>query len=298
MLVSIVIRTLNEGRYLSELLGGIVSQERDGFDLEIVIIDSGSTDSTLSVAASFNARITHITKDVFTFGRSLNMGSDFAKGDILVYVSGHCVPSSDDWLKNLINPILNGAATYTYGRQIGRDTTQYSERKIFEKYFPAMSNIPQKGFFCNNANSAISRKTWCGFKFDEEVTGLEDMELSKRICDDGGQVAYVAEACVYHIHNEHWHQTRRRYERESIALQLIMPEVHINLMDMCRYICAAIISDTRAAIKERCFLKEVFGITKFRIAQYTGAYRGNHEHRALSKKRKENYFYPNNTLQD
>lgn len=298
MLVSVVIRTLNEATYLEELLRVIDLQTKDDFDVEVVIIDSGSTDRTLAIAESHGCRITFITKDQFTFGRSLNMGSDFARGDILVYISGHCVPASDIWLKNLINPILNGAATYTYGRQIGRDTTKYSERKIFEKYFPSISNIPQKGFFCNNANSAISRKTWCLFKFDEEITGLEDMELSKRICDDGGRIAYVAEACIYHIHNEHWHQTRRRYERESIALQLIMPEVHINIMDMCRYIFAAIVSDIRAAIKERCFLKEVFGITKFRIAQYTGAYRGNHEHRALSKKRKENYFYPNNTLKD
>tara|TARA_B100001057_G_scaffold497660_1_gene602396 strand:- start:1482 stop:2378 length:897 start_codon:yes stop_codon:yes gene_type:complete len=298
MLVSVVIRTLNEATYLDELLQVIGLQIKDDFDVEVVIIDSGSTDGTLGIAESHGCRVTFITKDQFTFGRSLNMGSDFARGDILVYVSGHCVPSSDDWLKNLINPIINGTATYTYGRQIGRDTTKYSERKIFEKYFPSTSNIPQKGFFCNNANSAISQKTWRAFKFNEEITGLEDMEMSKRICYEGGQVAYIAEACIYHIHNEHWHQTRRRYERESIALQLIMPEVHINLMDMCRYICAAIISDISAAIKEGCFLKEVFGITKFRIAQYTGAYRGNHEHRELSKKRKENYFYPNNTLKD
>ena len=298
MLVSVVIRTLNEATYLDELLRVIGSQIKDNFDVEVVIIDSGSTDGTLSIAESHGCRITFITKEQFTFGRSLNMGSDFATGDILVYVSGHCIPSENTWLMKLIKPIRDGTAGYTYGRQIGRDTTKYSEEKIFEKYFPFESKIPQNGFFCNNANSAIDRKIWSEYKFDEKVTGLEDMELAKRYCDQKGKVAYVAEACVYHIHNETWSQTRRRYEREAIALQLIMPEVQIGFFDMLRYIWVSVISDCETAVTEGCFTKEFTGIIKFRIAQFTGSYRGNHDHRTLSKKRKENYFYPAKTLQD
>lgn len=298
MLVSLVIRTLNEEDYLKELLTAIINQKLDGFNIEIVIIDSGSTDATLSIAESFDARITHITKDEFTFGRSLNMGSDFSNGDILVYISGHCIPSTNQWLCNLVKPIKDGVAQYTYGRQIGRDTTKFSEQKIFNKYYPPTSKIPQSDFFCNNANSAIRRDIWHKFKFNEQVTGLEDMELSKRLCQQEGKVAYVAEACVYHIHNEQWSQTRRRYERESIALQVIMPEVHVSLMDMIRYIWVSIISDSKAALQERCFKKEFIGIIKFRLAQFIGSYRGNHEHRTLSNKRKENYFYPKSTLKD
>jgi hypothetical protein len=226
------------------------------------------------------------------------MGSNFANGDILVYISGHCVPTDSMWLMQLTKPIVDGLAGYTYGRQIGRDTTKYSEKRIFGKYFPLESKIPQNGFFCNNANSAIDRKIWSEYKFDEQVTGLEDMELAKRFCDQKGKIAYVAEANVYHIHNETWSQTRRRYERESIALQLIMPEVQIGIFDMIRYLWISVTSDSRAAIYDGCLFKEFFGIIKFRLAQYTGAFRGNHDHRELSKKRKENYFYPTKTLQD
>ena len=298
MLVSVVIRTLNEATYLDELLRVIDSQFKDDFDVEVVLIDSGSTDGTLSISEGHGCRITFIKKEEFTFGRSLNMGSGFAKGDILVFISGHCIPSENTWLMKLIKPICDGTAGYTYGRQIGRDTTKYSEEKIFEKYFPDESKIPQNGFFCNNANSAIDRKIWSEYKFDEQVTGLEDMELAKRYCKQKGKVAYVAEACVYHIHNETWRQTRRRYEREAIALQIIMPELQIGFFDMFRYIWVSVISDCKAAAIEGCFTKEVTGIIKFRVAQFTGSYRGNHDHRVLSKKRKENYFYPTKTLKD
>ena len=298
MLVSIIIRTLNEAMYLDELLRVIGSQTTQNFDVEVVIIDSGSTDKTLSIAKRHGCRITFITKDQFTFGRSLNMGSEFAGGDVLVYVSGHCIPTTNTWLMNLIKPIRNGTAGYTYGRQIGRDTTKYAEDKIFKKYFPSESKIPQNGFFCNNANSAINRRVWSEYKFDEQVTGLEDMELAKRYCDQKGKVAYIADACVYHIHNETWSQTRRRYEREAIALQQIMPEVQIGFFDMLRYIWVSVIADCKAAITEGCFVKEVTGIINFRIAQFTGSFRGNHDHRALSRKRRENYFYPTTTLKD
>ena len=76
-MISVVIRTLNEEKYLEQLLSAIQSQDKEGFDIEIVIIDSGSTDKTLFIAKKFEARITYINKSDFTFGRSLNYGSDF-----------------------------------------------------------------------------------------------------------------------------------------------------------------------------------------------------------------------------
>ena len=132
--------------------------------------------------------------------------------------------------------------------------------------------------------------------FDEEVTGLEDMELAKRYVEDGGKVAYIADAVVYHIHNETWAQTRRRYERESIALKKIMPEIQISFYDMLRYICVGIYTDAKIAIFNKCFFKEILDIIKFRLAQFSGSYRGNHTDRELSKERKEIYFYPNKKL--
>ncbi len=295
MLVSIVIRTLNEEKYLEELLSSLENQEKEDFNIETVIIDSGSTDRTLDIAKNFNCRVTHISKNEFTFGKSLNMGSEFANGGILVYISGHCIPTDRYWLKNLIKPLLERLSDYTYGGQIGRDTTKFSESRIFEQYFPKKSKIPQNDFFCNNANSALNRDVWSLYKFNEEITGLEDMDLAKRIFLDNRKISYVSEASVYHIHDESWSQTRRRYERESIALQKIMPEINVSFFDMIRYISLSIINDCIAAKNESLLLKELFGIIRFRAAQYSGIYRGNHEQREISKRRKENYFYPSNS---
>lgn len=296
-LVSIVIRTLNEEKHLTELLSSIKKQDTSVFDIETVIIDSGSVDKTLEIAKKFDCRITYIKKEEFTFGKSLNDGCDFAKGEYLVFVSGHCIPVNENWITNLVKPLVN-ECNYTYGRQLGRDTTKFSERQLFDKYFPEKSRIPQIGFFCNNANAAIRRDAWLAHRFNEELTGCEDMYLAKLLVDSGKKIGYVAEAPVYHIHDESWNKLKVRYEREAIALQQIMPQVQVSLWDMISYITVGILSDIKIASQKTVLRKELKSIVMFRFAQYYGAYVGNKNHRKLSQSMKYKYFYPRATDMD
>ena len=61
------------------------------------------------------------------------------------------------------------------------------------------------------------------------------MGLGKRLVLGGLSIAYNAESSVYHLHEKNWGNVKNRYLREFIALQKIMPEVHINLPDFIRY---------------------------------------------------------------
>ena len=290
--VSIVIRTLNEAEHLPALLAGIAQQSYAGGAIETVLVDSGSTDGTLEIAERFGAHIIHIKREDFSFGRSLNMGCDAATGDALVFVSGHCIPLDPFWIANLVGPLGAGIAAYSYGRQVGGETTKFSESRIFAKYFPKESKIPQQGFFCNNANAAILKRDWEKFRFDEQLTGLEDMHLAKQLVGAGRAVAYIAEAPVNHLHNESWPQVKRRFEREAIALQQIMPEVHVSFVDFLRYTAAAILLDFGAALEARRLRKVAMDIMRYRTMQFWGSYRGSHITRQLSHKARENYFYP------
>ncbi len=292
MRASIVIRTLNEAEYLDDLLLMIGRQRTNGIEIETVLVDSGSTDGTLAIAERHGCRVTTITKAEFSFGLSLNRGCDFASGDILVFISGHCVPVGTDWLQVLCQPLVDGVASYSYGRQIGDDDSNYSERRIFAKYFPDTSDIPQEGFFCNNANSALLRDVWEKHPFDETLTGLEDMELAKRLVGQGHKIAYVAEAPVFHHHQESWAQVRRRFEREALALRSIMSEVHLSRLDVLRYVLTSVIGDWRAAARNGVRSTSRMDMLRYRWNQYLGSYIGNHEHRRLSQRAKERFFYP------
>lgn len=293
MLVSVIIRTLNEERHLDELLVAISTQESDLFNVEAIIVDSGSTDRTLTIAESHNTRITYIEKEQFSFGRSLNIGCDFADGEILIFISGHCIPASNSWLHELCLPIYEKSVEYTYGRQLGRDSTKFSERQVFDKYFPVYTMAPQSGYFCNNANAALLKSCWKKHHFDESLTGLEDMFLAKKLVDDNGLVGYISSAPVYHIHDESWAQVVCRYEREAIALQKISPEIHMTFTDFMSCFISSCLSDFGIALQEKVFFKELKDILMFRFFQYWGGYKGNHIHRKLSQQAKRKYFYPN-----
>jgi L-ascorbate metabolism protein UlaG (beta-lactamase superfamily)/glycosyltransferase involved in cell wall biosynthesis len=290
--VSIIIRTLNEARHLEDLLIKIGKQQANGINYEVIIVDSGSTDRTLDIAARYGCRIFHIAREDFSFGRSLNMGCREALGKILVMISGHCVPVDEHWLKNLCQPIQDGFSQYSYGRQIGGPNTHISEACIFAKFFPQESCIPQVGFFCNNANSAMLKSAWEKNIFDEGLTGLEDMDLAKRLVKGGGLIAYKADAAVFHYHYESWPQVRRRYERESIALQKIMPQVHFTLTDALLFFVNSVWSDCRWSYQNKLKTLPLINIILYRWNQYLGSWIGNHQHRQLSKAEKERYFYP------
>ncbi len=292
MKLSIVIRTLNEERYLPKLLAALREQVLNGVLVETIVVDSGSTDDTIEIAKSYGCELLHIKKQDFTFGRSLNQGCEISSGAILVFISGHCIPEHKYWLSNLISPLINKSVSYVYGRQKGGESTQFSESQIFSKYFSALDKIPQDGFYCNNANAAILRDVWVKYRFDEELTGLEDMDLAKRITEDGLLVGYTSDAAVFHYHAESWRQISRRFEREAIALQKIMPQVHVNFFDIFRYILMGIFMDFVEALRRKVFWKNCYSIVMYRLHQYIGTYVGNHKHRMISQFDKENYFYP------
>jgi len=293
MRVSVVIRTYNEQKHLRQLLEGIQSQTGDGLEVETVLVDSGSTDGTLAIASEFPVRVVGIRKEDFSFGRSLNIGCAAATGEALVFVSGHCIPAGPRWIADLVAPLGRDGIVYTYGGQLGDESSRFSERQIFQKYFPpGTSRLPQQGFYCNNANAALRRDVWAEHRFDEDITGLEDMHLAKRLVAQGMKIGYVAAAAVYHLHSETWAQVRRRFEREAIALQHIMPEVQLRRRDVVRYFVSAVLLDMGAALQQRSWRADAAGIIAYRFQQFTGSYRGNHFHRQLSRDMKDAYFYP------
>jgi glycosyltransferase involved in cell wall biosynthesis len=289
---SIIIRTLNEEKYLSQLLDLIKLQKIDNHTFEIIIVDSGSNDNTLLIAKNHNCIIEKINKNDFSFGRSLNLGCKISTGDILIFISGHCLPTNDNWLINLIMPIFNKKAVYAYGKQIGNDTSKFSERMIFEKYYTNTSKLQYNDIFCNNANAALLKSQWLITQFDENLTGLEDMYLAKKLISLNLSIAYVNEACVLHLHDESWRKIKNRFEREAIALQKIMPEIQMSFYDFLRYLFSSVVFDLVAAFKNKILLKYFKEIILYRFFQYWGSYNGNKRHRILSNKIKEIYFYP------
>lgn len=287
---SIIIRAYNEGRHLEGVLRRVGRQRVK--PLEVILVDSGSTDGTVGIAERHGCRIVRIDKADFTFGRSLNVGCRAALGNVLVFLSGHCYPQDDRWLDGVLAPFSDQRIGLVYGRQRGGRVTRFSEHRHFAKTFPRASAIPQEGFFCNNANCAIRRSLWQERPFDEALTGLEDLEWARWMATRNYRAAYSAEAGVFHIHEEKWPQVFRRYEREAIALKQIFPDFTFSLFDFARLFAHSAVLDLGAARQRGQLLARTREIIAFRACQYWGTYRGAHYHRKLTRAIKEKFYYP------
>ncbi len=115
--VSIVIRTKNEAGFIEETLEKVREQEFRG-KYEIIMVDSGSTDSTLDIIKKYDVKLLLIPEEGFTYGRSLNIGTSNANGTFIVNLSAHALPTDTKWLTNLITGFENHNVAGVYGRQL------------------------------------------------------------------------------------------------------------------------------------------------------------------------------------
>lgn len=289
MKCSIVIRAYNEEKLIGRLLEGIKQQTVK--DVEIILVDSGSTDTTVSIAESFGAKVVHIPPAEFTFGRSLNIGIKFATREFIVIASAHVYPVYPDWLETLLRSFQDSQVALTYGKQRGYAGSKYSEHQIFHQWYPDASTLDQATAFCNNANAAIRKSLWEKHPYDETLTGLEDLEWAKWAKGQGYKIAYVAEAEIAHIHNETPHGVYNRYRREAMALRRIYPEAHFNFYDFVRLTITNILSDLWHATRERVLLKSLASIFWFRFSQFHGTYIGHRETSLVTPQLRETFYY-------
>jgi rhamnosyltransferase len=286
---SLVIRAYNESTHLGRLLEGITHQTVK--DVEVILVDSGSTDSTVAIAESYGARSVHIRPEEFTFGRSLNLGVRAATRELVVSASAHIYPVYPDWLESLLRPFEDDKVALAYGKQRGPETAKFSEQQIFHQWYPDLSQPRQETAFCNNANAAIRKSLWEQNPYAESLTGLEDLAWAKWAKEQGHAIAYAAEAEVIHVHNETPRGVFNRYRREAMAFKQIHPEAHFNLYDFARLTMTNILSDLWHAAREGPLWKNIPSIFWFRFMQFHGTRMGYRELGLLTPQLRETFYY-------
>ena len=288
---SIVIRSYNEERQIGKLLHGIGQQTIK--NVETIVVDSGSTDATAAIAGRYQAKLLNVDPENFSFGHSLNIGCQDAAADFVVIASAHVYPIYTDWLEQLLAPFKDSQIALVYGKQRGGKTTKYSEHHVFAKWFGDTSNPGQNNPFCNNANAAIRRKIWKQLPYNDELTGLEDIDWANRAIQLGYRIAYEAGAEVVHVHNETYRQIFNRYRREAIAMKRIFPDEHFYFGDFIRLFFENVANDYTHAWREGVLRRELFGIPYFRLMQFWGTYRGFAQRGPVTSQLKETFYYPN-----
>ena len=109
--VSVIIPTYNEQRDISACLSSLLAQDYPNF--EIIVVDDGSLDSTLSHIQKFPVKI--VKQSHLGAGAARNLGAKHAHGQILVFVDADMtfVPS---FLHSLVRPIIDQKTIGTFSK--------------------------------------------------------------------------------------------------------------------------------------------------------------------------------------
>jgi hypothetical protein len=205
-LVSVIIRTRNEEKWIESCLRAVYRQEYDHF--EVILVDNKSTDKTLSIIQNFPAKLIEI--DQFLPGKALNLGIREAQGEIMVCLSGHCIPKNQFWLSNLVRNFDDPHVAGVYGRQEPLPYSSDLDKRDLITVFGLDRKIQKKDSFFHNANSAIRKKVWDAFPFCEQTTNLEDRLWAKEILQENYILIYEPEASVFHWHGIHQNADEQR----------------------------------------------------------------------------------------
>lgn len=205
-LVSIILRSFNEERWIGTCLEAIVSQTYKNF--EIILVDNNSKDLTVGKAKQYPVQI--LTIDKFKPGQALNIGIRESKGELIVCLSAHCIPTNEFWLENLVRNFSDEKVAAAYGRQEPMSFTPDGDKRDLLTVFGLDRRIQWKDSFFHNANSMLRRKLWEEIPFDENISNIEDRLWAREILKKGLCIIYEPEASVYHHHGIHQNQEPER----------------------------------------------------------------------------------------
>ena len=208
-MISVVIPVKNGGADLVRCLERI-SRQRVDEPVEVVVVDSGSSDGSAARAVSLGAQLHAIAPDEFHHGRTRNLGAHAARGETLVFTSQDAYAADDTWLALLTAPLRgDDSIAGVYGRQLPHENATPPERYFLDFLYgpnPRVQRLEEgaelsfEATLFSNVNSAMPRELWEAFPFADDIVMSEDQEWSRRVLRAGHGLVYEPGAAVHHSH--------------------------------------------------------------------------------------------------
>lgn len=273
---SLLIPTYNAGALWQKVLRSI-DQQTFTFHQKL-IIDSGSTDDTISLARASGFKVIQIPQQEFNHGRTRQLLIEKAAGsDIGIFITQDAILASPDSIDKLVHAFHDPAIGLAYGRQLPHERARPLETHARLFNYPPQNAVRSyadkdqmgfKVFFCSNSFAAyrISALQQAGGFPSESIMG-EDAIISAKLLLENYKIAYVADAAVLHSHSYTYVQEFKRYFDTRVFHEQnkwLIDKYGKPTGEGIRYIC----SELRYMIKNHPLsLPRVFGST---LAKWLG----------------------------
>lgn len=241
--VTVAIPVLDGARYLDEVLSAVRAQ-RDVPDVEILIVDSGSTDGSLDIARRHGAVIHEIDKREFSHGGTRNRMVQMASGDYVAFLTQDATPAHDRWLASLLEGFAQADdVAAVFGPHDARPDASHMIKSEMERHFAswgdggveidvqrldrsaegldAYRSFPGQLTFFSDVNGAVARWAWEQVPY-REVPYAEDQLLGRELIEAGYAKVYHPGARVLHSHDYPPLAFLRRYFDEFRSLREVL----------------------------------------------------------------------------
>lgn len=217
-LVSIIITSYNYGHYLADAVKSALSQTYP--NIEVIIVDDGSTDNTKDVAAQYPSQYIFQTNQGVSIAK--NHGIRISRGDFFICLDGDD-KLSPKYVEKTLNQILKHSSTgfiYT-GSTVWNETTGdeniWMPRKLFSKYSLFA------GWHGALGPILVRRKAFESLEngFDPTFAVYEDLDLCFRILSKGWKSDLVYEPI-------HWYRIHPNSLNTTLAWRRKITGAHID----------------------------------------------------------------------
>ena len=235
--VSVVIPTLNAGNGFEKLMLSLRHQ-KNVEAIQIIVVDSGSTDETLEIARQYNADVISIPHDKFTHSYARNLGAEHAIYDYLAFMTQDALPENEFWLSNMRKPLWEDeiaastciekprtdadlfARTAIHFQMLWLDVK--NKNRIMKKYNPENTKESYEVMLRRNAclnDVACMYKKEIFMKYKYRLKYAEDLDMGIRLIEDGYKLALLGNVKVIHSHNREgfYYLKRMIVEQETFA---------------------------------------------------------------------------------
>ena len=226
MTVSALVRARDEVAGIGPLIDALRSQTEP---VEVIVIDSGSTDGTLEAVAQRGIEPLAIAPSAFTYGRALNRAAAAAGGDVLVAISAHALPLDDGWAGRMAAALEDERVACAYGERLAPDLEPLGGPLLQDRAHAEAH--PFYGY--SNSAGAFRRSLWERRPFDEALGASEDKAWAWHWLGEGWLVMLDPALRVRHSHaDEGPLATYRRARGDFAATRSFRPVPRVGLRDV------------------------------------------------------------------
>lgn len=208
--VSVVIPARNEAKRIGRVVSAVLKQRSVETDIEVLVVDDGSTDDTAAIARDAGARVLSLGPDRSARGRggnpaaARNRGAALATGDPIIFLDADCTPA-DGWLEAIL--AAHAAGAVCVGGSLALPAGLPASARF--DYYCAWYHVhPRRsaGLVPNHppANLSVRRaafETTCGFNERHPIAdGHEELAWQAELQRAGKCVYFEPRAVVHHWH--------------------------------------------------------------------------------------------------